>query len=167
MLEFACLVNPFTSDPRLSEGRAWSGGQHGEEPCGGISGATGWGEVPAHSISSYLKAQCGPGDQRELALGGPVFRRCCEPPGSSQLNLPSQRQVSCSSALEMGETYKHLKRGEELPKVLRAPSLLESILFQKHLPLEEHRIPQAHSLFLCKGLFSQSKPRKEGTLARL
>lgn len=125
------------------------------------------GEVPAHSISSYLKAQCGSGDQRELALGGPVFRRCCEPPGSSQLNLPSQRQVSCSSAPEMGETYTHLQRGEELPKVLRAPSLLESILFQKHLSLEEHRIPQAHGLFLCKGLFSQSKPRKEGALARL
>lgn len=67
----------------------------------------------------------------------------------------------------MGETFTHLQRGEELPKVLRAPSLLESILFQKHLPLEEHRIPQAHGLFLCKGLFSQSKPRKEGALARL
>lgn len=97
-----------------------------------------------------------------------MFRRCSEPPGSSQLNLPSQRQVSCfSSALEMGETLTRLQRGEELPKVLRAPSLLESILFQKHLPLEEHRIPQARGLFLCKGLFSQSKPRKEGAFARL
>lgn len=52
-------------------------------------------------------------------------------------------QVSCSSsALELGETFPHLQREEELPKVLRAPSLLESILFQKHPTLEEHRIPK-------------------------
>lgn len=51
--------------------------------------------------------------------------------------------VSCSfSALELGETFPYLQREEELPKVLRAPSLLESILFQKHPTLEEHRIPK-------------------------
>lgn len=69
-----------------------------------------------------------------------MFRRCYNPPGSSQLSLPSQH-VSCSSALEVGEAFTHLQREEELPKVLRAPSLLESILFQKHPPLEEHRTP--------------------------
>lgn len=103
------------------------------------------GEVPVHSFPLDLKAQCGSGDQRSgvLVLGGPVFRRCYNPPGSSQLNLPSQHVVSCSSsALEVGETFTHLQREEELPKVLRAPSLLESLLFQKHLPLEEHRTPK-------------------------
>lgn len=64
------------------------------KPCRNISGATG--EDPVHSIPLDLKAQCGSGDQRSGALvfGGPVFRRCYKPPGSSQLNLPSQHVKS-------------------------------------------------------------------------
>lgn len=63
-------------------------------------------------------------------------------------------------------SFIHLQREGELLKVLRAPSLLESILLQKHSPLEEHRIPKPVVSSFVK-VFSQSKPRKEGTLAIL
>lgn len=75
--------------------------------------------------------------------------------------FPACQVSHFSSALEMGETSTHLQREEELPKVLRAPSLLESTRFQKHPPLEEHRIPKPTDSSFVKVFSAHQNPGKK------
>lgn len=45
--------------------------------------------------------------------------------------------------------------------MLRAPSLLESILFQEHPPLEEHRIPKPMVSSFVKVFSANQNPGKK------
>lgn len=83
----------------------------------------------------------------EVTLVGPVLGRC------HSLNLPSP-------ALEMGETLTHPQREEDPSIGAEGPSWSPYSFPEASTP-RRAQDPQAHGLFLCKGLSANQNPGKK------